>query len=38
MNIEGSGLPLAQFWWFPLTVTAVIIGIVAVILKKRDLF
>ena len=38
MNIEGSGLPLAQFWWFPLAITVVIIGIVAVLLKKRDLF
>ena len=38
MNIEGSGLPLAQFWWIPLAITVVIIGIVAVLLKKRDLF
>lgn len=37
MNIRG-GLPLDQFWWVPLVVTAVIGGIIAIILKKRDLF
>ena len=38
MNINGSGLPLDQFWWVPLIITGVIIGIIAVILKKKDLF
>ncbi|MEG0440917.1 MAG: magnesium transporter CorA family protein [Oscillospiraceae bacterium] len=37
MNIRG-GLPLDQFWWVPLVVTAVLVGIIAIILKKRDLF
>ena len=37
MNITG-GLPLEQFWWIPLIIAAVIIGIAAIILKKRDLF
>ena len=37
MNIT-QGLPLDQFWWFPLVVAVVIIGIVAVLLKKKDLF
>lgn len=36
MNV--AGLPLDQFWWFPLVVAGVIIAAVAVILKKRDLF
>ncbi len=38
MNITGSGLPLAQFFWFPLVLSIVIILVVAVILKKKDLF
>lgn len=37
MNIRG-GLPLDQFWWIPLAVTAVIIVVAAVLLKKKDLF
>ncbi|MEG1396561.1 MAG: magnesium transporter CorA family protein [Oscillospiraceae bacterium] len=37
MNIRG-GLPLDQFWWVPLVVTVVLVGIIAIILKKRDLF
>ena len=37
MNIT-SGLPLDQFWWIPLVIALVLIGIVAIILKKRDLF
>ena len=36
MNV--AGLPLDQFWWFPLVVAAVVIGGVAVVLKKMDLF
>ncbi len=36
MNV--AGLPLDQFFWFPLVVAAVIILAVAVILKKKDLF
>ncbi len=36
MNV--AGLPLDQFWWFPIAVAAVAILAVAVILKKKDLF
>ncbi|WP_202620994.1 magnesium transporter CorA family protein [Pseudoflavonifractor sp. 524-17] len=36
MNV--AGLPLDQFWWFPLVIAGGIIGIVAVVLKKTDLF
>ena len=36
MNV--AGLPLDQFWWFPLVVAALAIVLVAVILKRRDLF
>lgn len=38
MNITGAGLPLAQFFWFPLVLSIVIILVLAVILKKKDLF
>jgi len=37
MNII-EGLPLDQQWWLPMVVTAVLIGITAIILKKKDLF
>ncbi len=36
MNV--SGLPLAQFWWVPLVICVVIIGAVAILLKRKDLF
>ena len=39
MNV--AGLPLAQLpysWWVPLAITVVIIGVLAIVLKKRDLF
>ena len=36
MNV--AGLPLDQFFWFPLVVAAVIIAGTAVILKKKDFF
>ena len=36
MNV--AGLPLDHFWWFPLLVSAAVIAIIAVILKKKDLF
>lgn len=36
MNV--AGLPLAQFWWMPLAVTAAVIAIAAVLLKRKDLF
>ena len=36
MNV--AGLPLDHFWWFPLVIAGVLIGIVAIILKKKDLF
>ena len=38
MNISGGGMPLDQFWWFPLALSGVVILVVAIILKKRDLF
>ena len=37
MNISG-GMPMDGFWWFPLALSGVIIVVVAVILKKKDLF
>lgn len=37
MNII-EGLPLDQQWWLPMVVTVVLIGITAIILKKKDLF
>lgn len=37
MNIT-AGLPLDQFWWIPLILAVVIIGLVALILKRHDLF
>ena len=36
MNV--AGLPLDQFFWFPLVVAAIIIAGTAVILKKKDFF
>ncbi len=36
MNVMG--LPLDQFWWFPMLFTVALIALVAVILKKKDLF
>jgi magnesium transporter len=36
MNV--AGLPLEQFFWFPLVVAIILIGVTAVILKKKDLF
>lgn len=36
MNV--AGLPLDQFFWFPLVIAVVLIAVVAVILKKKDLF
>lgn len=36
MNV--AGLPLDQFWWFPLVVAGISIAVVAVILNKKDLF
>ena len=35
MNV--AGLPLDQFFWFPLALTAAIIALAAVVLKKKDL-
>ncbi|MEQ2442610.1 magnesium transporter CorA family protein [Pseudoflavonifractor intestinihominis] len=37
MNIT-AGLPLDQFWWIPLILAILILSIVALILKKHDLF
>ena len=36
MNV--SGLPLDQFFWFPMVISLVLIAIIAVILKRKDLF
>ena len=36
MNVDG--LPVNQFWWFPLICTGVIILVAAVLLKRKDLF
>ena len=36
MNV--AGLPLDQFWWVPLLITAILCGVSAVILKWKDLF
>ena len=36
MNVRG--LPLDQFWWFPLVLSVVIVVIVGIILKIKDLF
>ncbi len=36
MNVMG--LPLDQFWWFPLVLAGIATAVVAVILKKKDLF
>lgn len=37
MNIE-NGMPLDEFWWFPLVLSAVLMFIVYIILKKKDMF
>ena len=36
MNV--AGLPWAQFFWVPILIAAVAIAVVAIILKKKDLF
>jgi len=36
MNV--AGLPMDQFFWFPMLIALVLIAVVAVILKKKDLF
>ncbi|HIY22244.1 MAG TPA: magnesium transporter CorA family protein [Candidatus Flavonifractor merdigallinarum] len=36
MNV--ANLPLDHFWWFPLVIAAGVIGVVAIVLKKMDLF
>jgi len=36
MNV--AGLPMDRFFWFPLLIALVLIAVVAVILKKKDLF
>ncbi|MCD8375707.1 MAG: magnesium transporter CorA family protein [Oscillospiraceae bacterium] len=36
MNV--AGLPLDQFWWFPLTLSVALIALIGVLLKKKDLF
>lgn len=36
MNV--AGLPLDEFWWFPLVIAGVIVGAAGLILKKMDLF
>lgn len=36
MNVMG--LPMDHFWWFPLTLSVGLIVVIAIILKKKDLF
>lgn len=36
MNVLN--LPLDHYWWFPLTVSVGLIAVIAIILKKKDLF
>ncbi len=36
MNV--AGLPLAKFFWVPIVISLVIVGIIAIVLKKKDLF
>ena len=36
MNV--AGLPLARFFWFPMVVAVVLLAVVGIILKKKDLF
>jgi magnesium transporter len=36
MNVEG--LPLEQFWWFPLVISGVVTTIVAIILIRSNMF
>lgn len=36
MNVLN--LPMDHFWWFPLTVSVGLIAVIAIILKKKDLF
>jgi len=36
MNV--ANLPVDHFWWFPLTVSVGLIIVIAIILKKKDLF
>ena len=37
MNIIG-GLPFDKLWWFPLAISAVLMIIVYIFLKKKDMF
>ncbi|MGN0471047.1 MAG: magnesium transporter CorA family protein [Acutalibacteraceae bacterium] len=37
MNIDG-GLPFDNFWWFPIVLSAVLMFIMYLILKKKDMF
>jgi len=37
-GVNVAGLPMREFWWFPIVVAAVAMIIVAIILKKKDLF
>ncbi len=36
MNV--AGLPLAKFFWVPIVISLLIVGIIAVVLKKKNLF
>ena len=37
MNIIG-GLPFDSLWWFPIVISAVLMIIMYIILKRRDMF
>ncbi len=38
MNISGGGMPLDQFWWFPVALSAALCVAAVVILVKKDMF
>lgn len=37
MNVDGGFLPLAQFWWFPCLLSAIVMAAVAWVLHKKDM-
>ena len=37
MNIIG-GLPFDKIWWFPIAISGVLMAIMYIILKKKDMF
>ncbi|MBP1736603.1 MAG: Magnesium and cobalt transport protein CorA [Oscillospiraceae bacterium] len=37
-GMNMASLPMERFWWFPIVLSIAVIGVIAVILKKKDLF